>query len=176
MKNAFFLLFLFIGTYVQAQQPPQQVNVGTAPNSGNGDNLRSAFTKLNTNDAAAFDSFYYAKQVVEFVIAKAQVKGDTITDYQMVIPEALSGYNLVRAELYHGTIAGDRTPTANIWRKRSSAEVSVTSTGANYTTRAVINISNDDMVKDDLLGARVTFGSGTTYPSGLFFVFTFQRP
>ena len=57
MKRIALALALLCSTAL-AQPPAQQViNIGTAPNSGNGDPLRTAFTKTNTNIGALFDMF-----------------------------------------------------------------------------------------------------------------------
>lgn len=55
MKRVIFSIIISLcGILLFAQ--PQTVNVGTGPNAGDGDNLRTAFQKVNTNDVAAFDS------------------------------------------------------------------------------------------------------------------------
>jgi hypothetical protein len=54
MKTLITLFFLSLGAAIYAQ--PETVNVGSSPNDGTGDAVRTAFQKVNTNDAAAFDS------------------------------------------------------------------------------------------------------------------------
>ncbi len=54
MKKILIFLLISLGVAVYAQ--PETVNVGSSPDDGTGDPLRTAMQKLNTNDVAAFDS------------------------------------------------------------------------------------------------------------------------
>jgi hypothetical protein len=175
MKKALFFFLLALTSVAYCQNPPETVNVGTSPNSGNGDNRRDAFIKLNTNDAAIFDSLYHAPVLFEYMLSDTLVTGTINTDYKIVIPQWLSGYELVSAQLLHGKTTGSATPTALLYRMRGGVEVNMFSTGANYTTNAVINSSYRQLLTGDLLEARCTFGAGTL-PYGLWLALKLKRP
>lgn len=85
--------FLFILAYclttavLLAQQTRQQVNVGTNPNDGTGDPLRTSFIKLNTNDLRIWRTLYtnLAVNVRDFGAV-----GDGLTDDTTAINTALA--------------------------------------------------------------------------------------
>ncbi len=52
------MIFSFLGLILCAQ-PSDTVNIGTGPNQGDGDPLRTAFIKLNANDIAIYDTVPY---------------------------------------------------------------------------------------------------------------------
>lgn len=51
------LVLAALATCLVAQAAQQPVNIGTGANTGNGDPLRTAFTKLNANDAELYGKF-----------------------------------------------------------------------------------------------------------------------
>ncbi len=54
MRGLFLFILLLVGAVIYAQ--PGTVDIGTGPDTGDGDPLRTAMQTLNTNDVAAFDS------------------------------------------------------------------------------------------------------------------------
>jgi hypothetical protein len=78
MKKIIFILAFLIGGWAYGQQI---VGIGTAANDGTGDPLRTAFTKINTNATAIYDSLshiYTEAQVTAYLLKKVNVL-DTAT-------------------------------------------------------------------------------------------------
>lgn len=97
------------------------------------------------------------------------------TGYILSIGSNLAGYNLVDMEAFYSNSQGTAVPTIHAWRDRSGTRVAMTSTGANFTTDATIDTSNDDVAKGDRVQIRWTLGSGTP-PDGFSVQLTFQKP
>ena len=167
------LIFCLYAVSLFAQ--PDTVNTGTAPNSGNGDNIRNAFTKVNTNDQFLYGQYQDAITVVQVLITDTLAVATGETGYILAIGDALNGKNLIKVEAYWGDSQGTAVPTITVWRNRGGTEVSMTSSGATFTLDAVVNQSNDDVLASDRLELRWGLGSGTP-PYGLIVHLSFQRP
>lgn len=178
MKKAIFLILAMIPLAVFSQET---INVGTAPNTGGGDNLRNAFIKVNNNFSAIWDTAAsHTERMTEAEVTVQVICSDTFlvasgtTDYLLLIGQALTGKNLTRVEAFYITSQGDKVPTVNVYRNRSSVEQTMTSTGANFTTNATINGSYDDVVTGDRIRIGWILGSGTTAPDGMAVQLTFK--
>jgi hypothetical protein len=106
MKTIFFLIFIFINFSLFAQI--QTVNVGTSADDGTGDNLRSAFQKVNNNntylDGIKLDSTDVKTKISDsLTVARAQLRSD--------ISDSLENINVDSTWLY-----GTFTDSAGISR------------------------------------------------------------
>lgn len=114
---------------------------------------------------------------IQIEVSSAALTTGGESGYIFAIPEQLAGMNLIKMEAYPGEVTGDQTALAvTCYRRRSGTEVSMTSTGASFSTNAVINTSNDDVARGDQLEFRWTFSGGSTAPTGLIVQLTFQKP
>lgn len=102
----------------------QTINIGTANNAGNGDPLRTAFTKINAN----FTDLYSGAHTTQLVTASTYTASSS--DYYIgvnyagpvtiTLPSGINGYQLVikdesgRASAYPITIVGTIDNNANI--------------------------------------------------------------
>jgi major membrane immunogen (membrane-anchored lipoprotein) len=75
MRTLISLVFIFIACAVFAQ--PETINIGTSPNDGTGDPLRTAMQKVNTNDGAAFDSLGVHLDTLQDLRTDVNAKVDT---------------------------------------------------------------------------------------------------
>src|SRR5512137_420927 len=77
----FIVLLLVLGGLLAAADTIHLINIGTAPNDGTGDSLRTAFVKVNSNFVAlaarplADLSGYYTKAEVNALLAALPVEG-----------------------------------------------------------------------------------------------------
>ncbi|MBN1185772.1 MAG: hypothetical protein JXB49_26050 [Bacteroidales bacterium] len=116
-------------------------------------------------------------QGVQIEVTKDELTTGGESGYMFAIPSQLDGMNLVQMEAYPGEVAGDQTAVSiTCYRRRSAVESLMTSTGASFSTNAVISTSYDDVEQGDQLEFRWTFSGGTTAPTGLIVQLTFQMP
>lgn len=99
-----------------------------------------------------------------------------VSGYRLAIPGWMTGYDLVQVEAYPGNSTGTMTPSINIYRNRGGTEVAMTSAGANFTTVATINTSNDDVAQGDRLEARWTLTGTKPAPDGMMVNLIFKKP
>lgn len=157
-------------------QLPDTVNTGTGANTGTGDNLRVAFTKLNANDKYLYDTYSETPVTVQIAISDTIVPDAGETDYILAIGDNLAGYNLNKVELFYGNSQGNKVPTVTVWRNRGGTEAMMVSSGASFTSDAVINTSVDDLLSGDRIELRWALGTGSTAPYGMFAHLTFVKP
>jgi hypothetical protein len=113
MKNIFSFLLLLICFQVSGQI--QTINVGTAANAGNGDNLRAAFTKVNSN--FTYVNLQAVERLDSLIDATAESEGvqwgditGTLTD-QTDLNTALAGKVPTTRTINSQPLSGDITLT-----------------------------------------------------------------
>jgi hypothetical protein len=142
MLKRLWLLLLCSAAFAQ-QQP---VNVGTAPNAGNGDPLRTAFTKLNANDAQLYTQ--YVRTAAEITA------GITPTNY---------GYlplNVLRYGADPTGVADSTTAINNCNLVAAASNGRCVFAPGTYTDATSVTIKTG--VVDDCQGATITY-SGSSY-------------
>jgi len=115
-------------------------------------------------------------QTIQVVVTDTIVVSPDSTGYELSIGSLLHGTNLIDVELFYRESQGNKVPTVTVWRNRSGTEVNMTSTGATFTTDAVINASYDDVVRGDRIRFKTVLGIGDTPPYGMNIQLTFQKP
>lgn len=141
----------------------QTIGIGTTPNDGTGDPLRTAFDKANDN----FDELYTAVATIPaaepVTILVSDPGGSAITTGDgkayFRVPSTLNGKNLTSVAAALSTASSSGIPTIQIHNLTQTADMLTTkltidasetdSSGA--TAAAVIDTSNDDVATGDLL-------------------------
>lgn len=100
--------------------------------------------------------------------------GDSV--FVLPVPDALAGMNIIKIEAQPGEVIGDRTMSVKAYRNRAGTVTTITSTGASFSTPAVINTSYDDLQKGDRIYIGYTFTGGTTTGKGLWVTIYAQKP
>jgi hypothetical protein len=135
----------------------QIINIGAAPNDGEGDNLRTAFDKVNDNF-----SNVWAQGPVD---SNVQIQGNTISTLQVNQDLALSPNGTGNIRLNNNTIPGANNTwflgsTTNRWRGLYVGNV----TANNLSVSGIVDLSGDVTIGGNLtvVGNTIQIGNITT--------------
>jgi hypothetical protein len=135
----------------------QIINIGAAPNDGEGDNLRTAFDKVNDNF-----SNVWAQGPVD---SNVRIQGNTISTLQVNQDLALSPNGTGNIRLNNNTIPGANNTwflgsTTNRWRGLYVGNV----TANNLSVSGIVDLSGDVTVGGNLtvVGNTIQIGNITT--------------
>jgi hypothetical protein len=114
-------------------------------------------------------------EVYDSLFTAANASG--ITRYKFSIGEEQNGWELSKVQAFPEDSQGDKVPTFTVWRIRGTgAAVNMTSSGANFTTKATVDPTYKTVQTGDRLAVSWSFAGGSTYPYGANLHLTFIKP
>jgi hypothetical protein len=117
----------------------------------------------------------YLTQNIQITLTDTISKTADSLAYVQVIGSDLAGCNLIGIEAFFGKSQGTAVPVILAYRDRGTLRKNMITTGANFTTDAVINTTYDDVAKGDRITIKWTLGSGTA-PYGIKIILRYKKP